>query len=135
MAAVFHQVASRSYDDAGPLADTRPTLRLCASSDAPASADDRPRQAVFSALEETVIAIGSRDPLVLTTPGSRLGKLLRLLFGIEPPLPFADRRLEALRTLALAVRRSARRFEAEATLALQAGVTPEQIHHLRSRRT
>ena len=91
-------------------------------------------QPVFSPLDMSVIGIGKRDRLSFVKPGSRLAKLQRFLFGIEAPLPFADRRLEALRRLALASRRRGRSFADEAALALQAGVTPAQIRHLRPSR-
>lgn len=89
---------------------------------------------IFSPLELLVIGIGASDRRTFIKPESRLGRLQQLLFGIEAPLPFADQRLEALRRLALALRRHGRSSDAEAALALQAGVTSEQIQHLRSGR-
>lgn len=86
---------------------------------------------LFSPLELTVIGIGRRDPATRVKRGSRLARLQRLLFGIEPPTPFADARLEALRSLAVALRRRGSP-DAEIAAALAAGVTPEQIEQLRS---
>lgn len=114
----------------------RPPLSVVANDDALASialAGSTHAESPFSDLELRVIAIGERDPLRLVRPESRLGKLQKTLFGIEAPLPFADRRLEALRRLVVAGRRGARRFAFEAAFALEAGVTPQQIQHLRMR--
>lgn len=85
---------------------------------------------LFSPLELTVIGIGRRDPATRVKRGSRLARLGRMLFGIEPPTPFADARLEALRSLAVALRRRGAP-DAEIAAALAAGVTPRQIEHLR----
>lgn len=90
---------------------------------------DRP---VFTKVERLVVDIGRRDPLTRIAHGSPLAKWRQRSFGIEAALPFADRRLEALRSLALALRRRGRSPEAEIALALQAGITPRQIDHLRS---
>lgn len=86
---------------------------------------------LFSPLELLVIGIGERDPLTMVT-GGWLARLGRLLFGVEVPRPFADRRREALRSLTIALRRRPSPDEALAS-ALGAGVTPRQIEHLRSR--
>lgn len=87
----------------------------------------------FSPLELLVISIGDRDPITSVRPGSRLAQLRQWLFGIEAPRPFADRRLEALRSLAIALRRR-RGPDAEVAAALAAGLTSQQIAHLRLRR-
>lgn len=86
---------------------------------------------LFSPLELMVIGIGKRDRATLVRRGSRLARLQRLLFGIEPPTPFADARLEALRLLTVALRRR-ESPDAEIAAALAAGVTPQQIEQLRS---
>lgn len=88
--------------------------------------------APFSALELRVIGIGEKDPGVWLKPGSRLARLRRLLFGIEAPTPFADRRLEALRLLAGALR-GHRRSDLRIAAALEAGITPRQIDYLKAR--
>lgn len=88
--------------------------------------------APFSALELRVIGIGERDPVVWFNPGGRLARLRRLLFGIEAPTPFADRRLEALRLLAGALRGD-RRSDSRIADALEAGITPRQIDYLKAR--
>lgn len=88
---------------------------------------------VFSPLELIVIGIGDRDPITSVKWGSRLARLRQWLFGIEAPRPFADRRLEALRSLAIALRRRRRSPDAEVAAALAAGVTHGQIEHLRLR--
>ena len=85
---------------------------------------------LFTPLELTVIGIGRRDPATRVRRGSRLARLQRLLFGIEPPTPFADARLEALRSLAVALRRRGSP-DAEIAAVLAAGVTPQQVEHLR----
>lgn len=87
---------------------------------------------LFTPLELLVIGIGERDPLVEFTSG-RWARLRRTLFGIEVPRPFADPRLEALRMLAIALRRR-RTPDALINAALAAGVTRAQIEHLRSSR-
>lgn len=84
----------------------------------------------FSPLELLVIRIGERDPLTLVA--GILARLLQLLFGIEAPRPFADRRLEALRSLTIALRRR-RSPHKVLEAAIAAGVNPDQIEHLRSR--
>lgn len=86
---------------------------------------------LFSPLELMVIGIGKRDRATVVKRGSRLARLQRLLFGIELPTPFADARLEALRSLVIALRRR-EHPDAEIAAALAAGVTPQQIEHLRS---
>lgn len=139
MAAASLKLADRDEDEsvaaASPwLAWTRSPQGVPSLSAATANDDIVARPATpFSDLELRVIAIGGRDPLRLVRPDSRSGRLWRMLFGIEAPLPFADRRLEALRRLVVASRRGARRFATETATALQAGVTPLQIQHLRDR--
>jgi len=84
----------------------------------------------FSPLELLVINISEGDRRNLIT-GRRWAWLARLLFGIEVSRPLADPRLEALRVLAVSLRRSGTPVGAiEAALA--AGVTYPQIEHLRS---
>lgn len=85
----------------------------------------------FSTVERLVIGIGERDPLSLVARGW-LARLGRLLFGIEAPRPFADRRLEALRLLTIALRRGPVPAAALDD-ALAAGLTQQQIEHLSSR--
>ena len=92
-----------------------------------------PAPPLFSSVELLVIGIGKRDRATFVKRGSRLAYLQRLLFGIEAPKPFADARLEALRSLAVALRRH-ERPEVELAAAAAAGVTPQQIEHLRSSR-
>jgi hypothetical protein len=87
----------------------------------------------FSPLELLVIAIGERDPLTVSA-GGWWARLRRTLFGIEAPRPFADRRLETLRELAIALRRR-RSPDSALEAALAAGITLRQIEHLRSRRS
>lgn len=87
---------------------------------------------LFTPLERLVIDIGYRDPLTRIAYGSRLARLRRWLFGIEAPRPFGDRRLEALRGLVLALRRHGHGAEAEIAAALQAGISRQQVEHLRS---
>lgn len=84
----------------------------------------------FSPLELLVIGIGERDPLTLVT-GGWWARLRRTLFGIEVPRPFADRRLEALRELTIALRRR-RSPQSALEAALAAGITRAQIGYLRS---
>lgn len=87
---------------------------------------------IFSSLEWSVIAIGRREQPGWFEPDSFPDKIQRLLFGIQSPRPFADRRLEALRRLAFAMTRPGRNPDAEIAVAVEAGLTPEQIGHLRS---
>lgn len=96
-----------------------------------AVADAEP--AIFSSLEWSVIAIGRRDRAGWFEPDSFADRIQRLLFGIYAPRPFADRRLEALRRLAFAMTQPARNPDAEIAVAIEAGLTPAQIGHLRSR--
>ena len=88
--------------------------------------------ALFSPLEMLVIGIGTRDPLKSPARGSRVARLARFLFGIEGPQPFADRHLEALRSLTVALRRE-RGLEAAIGTALAAGITQQQVDYLRTR--
>ena len=76
----------------------------------------------FSPLELLVIGVGERDQLTLVT-NSWWAQARRLLFGVEAPRPFLDRRLEALRLLTLALRRR-RSHDAALAAALAAGVSP-----------
>jgi hypothetical protein len=55
----------------------------------------------FAASEWAVIRMARRDPLASIARPSRLGYLVRALFGIEPPNRLADPRLEALRRVAV----------------------------------
>lgn len=84
----------------------------------------------FTPLELLVIEIGARDRATLVKSRSRLARLMRLLFGIEAPAPFADARLEALRVLANAGRHSGQRAERAITAARDAGFTADQIEQL-----
>lgn len=99
-----------------------PSIALPPARDAPS----------FSPLELTVIGIGERDRPVLLRSDGRLARLGRFLFGIEAPASFADRRLEALRLLANALRHG-RRPDAPIAAALASGVTPRQIEILKAR--
>lgn len=92
-----------------------------------------PAPPLFSLIELLVIGIGKRDRPTLVKRGSRLARVQRLLFGIEVPTPFGDARLEALRSLVVALRRR-EHPGAELAAALAAGITPRQIEHLRSSR-
>lgn len=90
---------------------------------------------LFSPLELLVIGIGRRDPAVLLDPSSRWARLRRWMFGIETPTPFADPRLEALRSLAGALRQrhrspDAQVADAQIANALAAGITPRQVEYL-----
>lgn len=89
--------------------------------------------APFSALELLVIGIGEKDPPAVLTPGGRMARMLRLLFGIEAPAPFADARLEALRSLAGALRHRRRNPDAQIIAALAAGITMQQVERLKAR--
>ena len=86
----------------------------------------------FSPLELLVIDISKRDPPNPAT-GRRWAWLVRLLFGIEVPRPLADSRLEALRVLAISLRRD-REPDSAIEAALAAGVTRLQIEHFRTYR-
>lgn len=83
----------------------------------------------FTPLELLVIGIGRRDSLMLPETKSRLSRMWRWMFGIEAPRPFADPRLEALRTLAVALRRQ-RDPGAAIAAARAAAITPQQIAHI-----
>lgn len=87
---------------------------------------------LFSPLELLVIGIGERDRLILLRPGGRLAQLGRLLFGIEVPSPFAEPRLEALRSVANALRHG-RKPGAAVAAALASGITRLQIEVLKAR--
>lgn len=87
---------------------------------------------LFTRLEVLVIGIGERDRPALTRPAGRLAQLGRLLFGIEAPSPFADPRLEALRSVANALRHG-RRPGAAVVAALASGITQPQIEVLMTR--
>jgi len=90
-------------------------------------------EALFSKLELLVIGIGDRDPPARLAPDGRLARLRRLLFGIAAPAPFANPRLEALRSLASALRHRRRDPDVKVVAALAAGITPEQIENLKAR--
>jgi len=62
------------------------------------------RQASFSHAERMVIAISRHDPVSGLTRSSRTKRLLKQIIGIRERAPFADRRLEALRRMAVALR-------------------------------
>lgn len=87
---------------------------------------------LFSRLELLVIDIGQRDRPVSPRPAGRLAQLGRLLFGIEGPSPFADSRLEALRSVANALRHGRSPGVAVAA-ALASGITRRQIEVLKTR--
>jgi len=102
---------------------------------------------LFSPLELLVIGIGRRDPPALLDPSSRWARLRRWMFGIETPNPFADPRLEALRSLAGALRQRRRSpdarianaqmadaqiAKAQIAKALAAGITPRQVEYLKA---
>lgn len=88
---------------------------------------------LFSPIELLVIGIGRGDRSTSVKQGSGVARLQRLLFGIEHPTPFADARLEALRSLVISLRRHDR-SQAAIAIALAAGVTEQQIAHLGSSR-
>ncbi len=85
---------------------------------------------LFTPLELLVIGVGARDRAARAHRESRLARLGRLLFGIEAPTPFADARLEALRSLAFASKRGGRRAERAIAAARAAGITHAQIEQL-----
>ena len=85
----------------------------------------------FTRIELLVIGIGERD-LPALSPNGPWARLRRALFGIETPQPFADARLEALRTLAGTLRRG-RAPDGAIAAALAAGITHRQIDRLRAR--
>lgn len=58
-------------------------------------------RADFSAVEWTVIRLARRDGRSTAREGSRLGAMLRRLFGLARPNLLADPRLEALRRAAV----------------------------------
>lgn len=88
---------------------------------------------LFSRVELLVIGIGKRDRSTLVEPGTLLARIQRLVFGIEHPAPFADARLEALRSLVVSLRQR-RRANAAIAIALAAGVSVQQIAHLEQSR-
>lgn len=96
---------------------------------APAFERDAP---LFSPLELMVIGIGERDRPTSLRPHGRPARLRRFLFGIEAPAPFADRRLEALRSLANALRHG-RDLDGPLAAAKENGVAPRQIEMLKIR--
>lgn len=107
---------------AEPVSETRfPPFRIAAND-----------EALFSALELLVVGIGEMDPPAVLRPGGRLARTLRLLFGIKAPAPFADVRLEALRSLAGALRHR-RDTDAQIAAALGAGITLQQVEYLKTR--
>lgn len=88
---------------------------------------------LFTPLELLVIGVGARDRATFVNPKSLLARLGRMLFGIEAPAPFADARLETLRSLAVASRRGRRTAARAIAAALTAGFTRAQIEQLVSR--
>lgn len=98
--------------------------------DVPVLAEVDAASALFSPLEWAVIGIGRRDRAGWFAPDGLADRIQRLLFGIRTPRPFADRRLEALRRLALATTRPGQNAAAAIRAADEAGLTPAQIRHL-----
>lgn len=73
----------------------------------------------LSAQERQVVLLARTDPIASLDP-SRLGRLARLVFGIEPPHRLADARLEALRRYAVLYR------------VHRAGLAAREIEHARA---
>lgn len=85
--------------------------------------------APFDTLERAAIAIGRRDRLARN---GRVARLLGTIFGIAPAQPLANPRLEALRLLVIALRRSGRDGEAAIAAARAAGLPSAQVARLLS---
>ncbi|WP_420140003.1 hypothetical protein [Sphingomonas sp.] len=81
----------------------------------------------FDALEQSAIAIGRRDRIAHRAPTGRFARLLRAIFGIAPSSRLANARLEALRSLVIALRQRGQRDAQVIADALDAGLTPTQI--------
>lgn len=96
---------------------------------------EKPR---LSRIEWQAVSIGLQDAARcgcgdVTKPGSlrsRLSRLSRMLTGIEPPKPFADPRLEALRSFVCASQRHRRRADEYAPALEQQGFNRAQIEAL-----
>lgn len=86
--------------------------------------------APFDTLERAAIAIGRRDRLPLFARNGRVARLLGAIFGIAPAQPLANPRLEALRLLVIALRRSGRDGEAAVAAARAAGLPAAQVARL-----
>lgn len=84
----------------------------------------------FDDAERMAIAIGRNDPRFQIDPRSCLGRSLWVLFGLRGPNPLADPKLEALRRLALALRRRTGRTGAAVDAALAAGIAQAKIDFL-----
>lgn len=85
----------------------------------------------FGELEREVIAIASRDRLSTLEEPGRLGRMIRLIFGVRASLRLADPRLEALRRIAVLIRHHGHAVAAEEVGAfLAAGYTRGQFRRL-----
>jgi hypothetical protein len=84
----------------------------------------------FDSLERAVIQIGKRDPIANRRSRGRLLWLIQVIFGFTPPRPLANPRLEALRTLVIAIRRNGKNPPTEVGAALRVGITQQQIDYL-----
>ena len=82
---------------------------------------------VFTPLEAMVVQIGKSDPLPVFRPDNRLARFGGLLFGLKPPRPLADPRLEGLRLLVIALRQRGGRPQEAVDAASQAGVSESQL--------
>lgn len=85
----------------------------------------------FDALERNVLAIALRDRLSTLAEPGRLGRILRIVFGVRRSLRLADPRLESLRRMAVLVRHHGQAVApAEVTAFLAAGFTLSQFGRL-----
>jgi hypothetical protein len=89
------------------------------------------KEAGFSALEWSVIAVSRRDNIASLEDPSRMSRALGSLFGFGTTSKLADPRLEALRRLAVhAWRRGYALPQAEIDRFLEAGFTIDQAETL-----
>ncbi len=89
------------------------------------------KEAGFSALEWSVIAVSRRDSLATLEEPSRMSRAIGSLFGFGTTSRLADARLEALRRLAVhAWRRGYALPQAEIDRFIEAGFTIDQAETL-----
>ncbi|HWI85971.1 MAG TPA: hypothetical protein VNT42_06560 [Sphingomonas sp.] len=92
---------------------------------------DLPTEPKLSSQERLVILLSRRDPVGSLRPPRSYSRLVRFLFGIDPPHRLADTRLEALRRYAVTYRLrhpDAQRVEAAA---IDAGFADRQLAQVR----
>lgn len=86
------------------------------------------KERVFDPFEMLALRLGAADSVATLRTWPRLARWIELVFGIAPPAPLADPKLESLRRLAVRLRQSSPAFAAaEIASARMRGVSERQI--------